>query len=169
MFFDCKIKRKIVYIILYGQETFLDTKNRELFMVRKAGIITAVDQHIAQRVQLRRVMLGMSQTDLAQRCGVSFQQIQKYETAGNRIPAARLFDLSQALETPVSFFFAGLPGNFPPETKSTRSMRVSEQKEDDPLSKNESLRLINLYWNLPSDSQRKAVMKILETLNGKAD
>ena len=136
-------------------------------MTRKPGLINEIDKHIAQRVQLRRVMLGMSQSDLAKKCGISFQQIQKYETAGNRIPAARLFDLSQALETPVAFFFFGLPGNFPPETKSTRSMRVSEQKEDDPLTKTESLRLINLYWNLPSDSQRDMVMKMLKSLNGK--
>ena len=135
-------------------------------MVRRAGLINEIDQHIAQRLQLRRIMLGMSQTDLAHRCGVSFQQIQKYETAGNRIPAARLFDLSQALETPVDFFFLGLPGNFPPETKSTRSMRISEPKEDDPLNKNESLQLINLYWNLPNDAQREIVMKMLKTLNG---
>ena len=138
-------------------------------MTRKPGLVNEIDQHIAQRILLRRVMLGMSQTDLAQRCGVSFQQIQKYETAGNRIPAARLFDLSQALETPVAFFFSGLPGNLPPETKATRSMRVSEQKENDPLSKNESLRLINLYWTLPSDSQRKMIMKMLESLHGKLD
>lgn len=138
-------------------------------MSRKPGLINKVDQHIAQRVQLRRVMLGMSQSDLAQRCGLSFQQIQKYETAGNRIPAARLFDLSQALETPVAFFFSGLPGNLPPETKTTRSMRVSEQKEDDPLAKTESLQLINLYWSLPSDSQRDMVIKMLKSLNGKDD
>ena len=135
-------------------------------MARKAGLINEIDHHIAQRVQLRRVMLGMTQSDLAKKCGVSFQQIQKYETAGNRIPAARLFDLSQAMETSVSFFFSGLPGNFPPETKATRSMRVSEAKEDDPLNRNESLQLINLYWNLPSDSQRKTVMDMLKLLNG---
>ena len=135
-------------------------------MTRKPGLINEVDRHIAQRLQLRRVMLGMSQSDLAKRCGLSFQQIQKYETAGNRIPAARLFDLSQALETPVSFFFSGLPGNLPDETKATRSMRVSEQKEDDPLAKTESLQLINLYWNLPDD-QRNMVIKMLKSLNGK--
>lgn len=135
-------------------------------MVRKAGLINSVDKHIAQRLQLRRVMLGMTQTDLAEKCGVSFQQIQKYETAGNRIPAARLFDISQALETSVAFFFAGLPGNFPPETKATRSMRISDVKDDDPLSKNESLQLINLYWNLPSDTQRKTIMNMLKLLNG---
>ena len=136
-------------------------------MTRKPGLINEVDRHIAQRLQLRRVMLGMSQSDLAKRCGLSFQQIQKYETAGNRIPAARLFDLSKALDTPVDFFFLGLPGNLPAETKSTRSLRVSEQKENDPLSKNASLRLINLYWDLPSDSQRDMVMKMLKSLNGK--
>jgi len=135
-------------------------------MARKAGLINAVDCHIAQRLQLRRVMLGMTQSDLAKKCGVSFQQIQKYETAGNRIPAARLFDISQALETSVAFFFSGLPGNYPPETKSIRSMRVSEAKENDPLSKNESLQLINLYWNLPSDTQRKTIMDMLKLLNG---
>ena len=48
-------------------------------------------------------------------------------------------------------------------------MRVSEQKEDDPLAKTESLRLINLYWNLPSDSERDMVMKMLKSLNGKKD
>lgn len=136
-------------------------------MTRKPGLINEVDKHIAQRLQLRRVMLGMSQSDLAKKCGLSFQQIQKYESANNRIPAARLFDLGRAMETSVAFFFLGLPGNFPVETKSTRSMRVSEQKEDDPLTKTESLRLINLYWDLPSNSQRDMVMKMLKSLNGK--
>lgn len=129
---------------------------------------TPVDEHIGQRMQLRRVMMGMSQKDLAKKCGVTFQQIQKYETAGNRVSAARLFDLSAALEAPVSFFFAGLPGNLPEETKATRSMHVSEPKQEDPLSKNETLQLINLYWKLPNDEHRKIVMKMLRSLNGAA-
>ena len=127
---------------------------------------TSVDEHIGQRVQLRRTMMGLSQKDLAKICGVTFQQIQKYETAGNRISASRLFELSTALETPVSCVFMGLPGNWPPETRATRSMRVSEQRPQDPLGKNESLQLINLYWKLPNDDQRKIIMKMLRTLNG---
>ncbi len=127
---------------------------------------TAVDEHIGQRVQLRRVMMGLSQKDLAKICGVTFQQIQKYESAGNRISASRLFELSTALETPVSFFFSGLPGNMPETNRTGKIARVSEQKNDDPLSKNESLQLINLYWKLPNDEQRKIVMKMLKTLNG---
>ena len=161
-------QKETLYILKCLRKYFLNKITKQgLHMSGKPRVINFVDQHIAQRLQLRRVMLGMSQTDLAHKCGISFQQIQKYESAGNRISAARLFDLSQALETSVAFFFLGLPGNFPPETKTTRSMRVSELHEDDPLAKNESLELINLYWELPSDSQREMIMQMIKTLNGK--
>ncbi|MDR2412588.1 MAG: helix-turn-helix transcriptional regulator [Rickettsiales bacterium] len=135
-------------------------------MSGKKFIPKSVDEHVGQRIQLRRSMIGFSQQDLAKRCGVTFQQIHKYETAGNRISASRLFDVSTALETPISFFFSGLPGNMPEETRSSRSSRVSEQKPDDPLGKNESLILINLYWKLNNDEQRSLVMKMLKSLNG---
>lgn len=131
----------------------------------KAYIPTAVDQHVGRRVQLRRVMMGMSQKDLANVCGVTFQQIQKYETADNRISVSRLFDLSTALQTPISFFFRGLPGNIPEETRANRSLRVTDQSDDDPLGKNETLELINMYWKLPDD-QRKMVRKMLQSLVG---
>ena len=138
-------------------------------MARKAGLINEIDRHIAQRIQLRRVMLGMSQSDLAARCGLSFQQIQKYETAGNRIPSARLFDLSQALGTPVSFFFNGLPGNMPDETRTTRSMHVHQPDSDDPLLRTESLQLIRLYWKLETDAQRTAFLNMLKSMVGTAE
>lgn len=129
---------------------------------------TAVDEHIGQRVQLRRLMMGLSQKDLAQICGVTFQQIQKYESAGNRISASRLFELSTALETPISFFFKGLPGYMPEPARNGRVQRVAEQSADDPLAKNESLQLINLYWKLPNDAQRETIMKMLKALNGES-
>ncbi len=128
----------------------------------------AIDEHIGQRMQLRRVMMGLSQKDLAKLCGVTFQQIQKYECAGNRISASRLFELSAALETPVSFFFAGLPGYMEREPRNGRLPKtgVRDQDVSDPLAKNESLQIINLYWKLPSDAQRETVMKLLRALNG---
>jgi transcriptional regulator with XRE-family HTH domain len=124
-----------------------------------------VDEHIGHRIQLRRTMLGMSQKDLGDLCGVSCQQIQKYESASNRISATRLFYVGRALDTPVSFFFCGLPGNLPDETKATKSRRVSDQEPDDPMGKTETLRLINMYWKLPSDKQRGIIMDILTALN----
>lgn len=129
---------------------------------------STIDEHIGKRMQLRRIMLGMSQKDLARICGVTFQQIQKYECAGNRISASRLFELSAALQTPVSFFFSGLPGHIERTPRNGRLPRVTvnDQQPDDPLSKNESLQLIHLYWKLANDSQREAVMKMLKALNG---
>ena len=75
---------------------------------RKIMNPNVIDEHIGQRMQLRRAMMGMSQKDLAKLCGVTFQQIQKYECAGNRIPASRLFELSVALQTPISFFLSAI-------------------------------------------------------------
>lgn len=128
----------------------------------------AIDEHIGQRMQLRRVMLGLSQKDLAKLCGVTFQQIQKYERAGNRIPASRLFELSAALETPVSFFFSGLPGFIEREPRNGHlpKNRVCDGGDNDPLARTETLELIALYWKLPNEEQRQMILKILHTLTG---
>ena len=134
-------------------------------MSGKPYVQTPVDNYIAHRIQLRRNMLGMSQKDLGDLCGVSCQQIQKYEAATNRISAARLFQVGRAMETPVSFFFCGLPGNLPEETKANKSRRVSDQDDNDPMGKTETLQLITLYWKLPSDKQRAIIMDILNALN----
>ena len=136
-------------------------------MTTKRFAPTAIDEHIGQRMQLRRIMMGMSQKDLANLCGVTFQQIQKYETAGNRIAASRLFELSVALQTPVSFFFSGLPGHMEREPRNGHwpKTNVGDQTPFDPLAKNESLRLLTAYWKLPSDSQRRLVMNMINALN----
>ena len=134
-------------------------------MAGKEYVKSAIDEHIASRIQLRRMMLGLSQKDLGEKCGVSCQQIQKYESAANRISAVRLFQVGQALETPVSFFFMGLPGNLPDETKATKSRRVCSPDENDPMGKTETLRLINMYWKLPNDKQRAIIMDILSALS----
>ena len=135
-------------------------------MAGKTYIPSTVDQHIGRRMQLRRTMLGLSLKDLARICGVTFQQIQKYETADNRISASRLFEIGTAMQTPVSFFFNGLPGNMPDETKATRSMHLHQPDVDDPMLRTESLELIRLYWRLASDEQRAAVIKMLKTFTG---
>ncbi len=127
---------------------------------------TAVDEHIGQRIQLRRVMMGWSQKDLAQVCGVTFQQVQKYESAENRVSAARLFEISKALESQISFFFSGLPGYITEDPRARRTGRVADQDVDDPLSRNASLEIVNLFWKLPNDAQRETVLKLLRNLNG---
>lgn len=63
------------------------------------------DQEVGRRVRSRRLEQKLSQTELADRIGVTFQQVQKYEKGVNRIGAGRLERISEALEVPVSFFF----------------------------------------------------------------
>src|SRR5580700_9680470 len=70
---------------------------------------TPVDAHIGQKIRTRRNLLGLSQTELADAAGITFQQIQKYEKGANRVGASRLQQFSEALGVPPSYFFDGLP------------------------------------------------------------
>jgi transcriptional regulator with XRE-family HTH domain len=67
-----------------------------------------IDVHLGRRLRRRRRLLGLTQQQLAAACGVRFQQIQKYECAANRMSAARLWQLSDVLQVPVSYFYEGL-------------------------------------------------------------
>jgi transcriptional regulator with XRE-family HTH domain len=68
------------------------------------------DAEVGRRVRSRRLECRLSQTELAERIGVTFQQVQKYEKGVNRIGAGRLQRISEALEVPISFFFGGAGG-----------------------------------------------------------
>jgi len=67
-----------------------------------------VDIHGAYRVRQRRWLLGITQQQVAEQVGIKFQQIQKYETGANRVSSSRLWDISEVMEVPVSFFFEGI-------------------------------------------------------------
>ncbi len=66
------------------------------------------DRHVGTRIRERRVMMGLSQQQLARMIGVTYQQAHKYERGLNRISAGRLFEIAQVLGVPVSYFFEGL-------------------------------------------------------------
>jgi transcriptional regulator with XRE-family HTH domain len=77
---------------------------------RLAAMGDEIDFHLGKRMRRRRRLLGLTQQQLAQACGVRFQQIQKYECGANRVSAARLWRIAGALEVPVDYFFEGLAG-----------------------------------------------------------
>ena len=68
-----------------------------------------IDQHIGERIRLRRTELGLTQEQLADALNVSYQQIQKYETGANRISASRIFEMARKLGVDMTYFFDGLP------------------------------------------------------------
>ena len=82
----------------------------------------AIDIHIGRRLRRRRRLLGLSQQVLGARCGVRFQQIQKYECAANRLSAAMLWRLAGALEVDVGYFFLDAEAASAPAAGGRRSL-----------------------------------------------
>lgn len=71
----------------------------------RAAQVDSVDAHVGSRLRLRRTLLGMTEEALGAGIEVSVQQIQNYESGAERIGAKRLFEFSELLKVPVSFFF----------------------------------------------------------------
>jgi transcriptional regulator with XRE-family HTH domain len=69
-----------------------------------------IDKHVGTRVRMLRLIRHVSQTQLGDALGITFQQVQKYEKGTNRISASRLQQMSDILKVPVPFFFEGAPG-----------------------------------------------------------
>lgn len=112
-----------------------------------------VDVHVGKRIRHRRWMLGVTQQQLAERVGIKFQQIQKYETGMNRVSASRLWDIAEALDVPVSFFFDGLHEGEPtPEVLG------------DLMSDKEALELVRSYYAIP-EAQRKRLFDLARVLS----
>jgi transcriptional regulator with XRE-family HTH domain len=75
---------------------------------RSSGRTQDIDRHVGARIRERRIMLGLTQQQLADLIGVTYQQAHKYERGINRVSAGRLFEIAQVLSVPVSYFFDGL-------------------------------------------------------------
>ena len=86
---------------------------------------TAVDRHVGARIRERRTMLGLTQHELAERVGITYQQLHKYEQAINRISAGRLFRCSQELNAPIDFFFQHMDGAALRRTRHRSSLSLS--------------------------------------------
>lgn len=64
-----------------------------------------IDDHIARKIRALRKERGLSQTELGNMLGISFQQVQKYEKATNRVSCSTLWNIAEALDAPIAFFF----------------------------------------------------------------
>ena len=115
-----------------------------------------VDAHVGKRIRHRRWMVGMTQQQLADKVGIKFQQIQKYETGMNRVSASRLWDIGRALDVPVSFFFDGL-----------HDEGVSADVEGDILGDKEALQLVRAYYAMPV-AQRRQIFELARVLSDAA-
>ncbi|MCF6433436.1 MULTISPECIES: helix-turn-helix domain-containing protein [unclassified Leisingera] len=114
-----------------------------------------IDQHVGKRIRHQRWMKGMSQQDLAARCNVKFQQVQKYETGANRVSASRLWEIAEALKVKVPYFFEGLEI----DARAERETDIST----DPLFAKEAVDLVRAYYGIPEKS-RTQLLSLAKTL-----
>jgi transcriptional regulator with XRE-family HTH domain len=121
---------------------------------------TDIDLHLGRRLRRRRRLLGLTQQQLAVQVGIRFQQIQKYECGANRISAARLWQLAEALETPVSYFYDGVTEAL--ERKDT------VQAGGEMFSRKETLDLIQAYYQL-GERPRRRLLDLAKSLHDAND
>lgn len=122
---------------------------------------TDIDLHLGRRLRRRRRLLGLTQQQLATQVGIRFQQIQKYECGANRISAARLWQLAEALESPVSYFYDGLSEVL--ERKEAAGTQSGEM-----FSRKETLDLIQAYYQL-DEKPRRRLLDLAKSLHAEGD
>jgi transcriptional regulator with XRE-family HTH domain len=132
--------------------------------VPRSGL-NPIDGHVGSRVRMRRLMLKMSQSDLAEGLGLTFQQVQKYEKGTNRIGASRLQQISQILQVPVPFFFDRVPGQLGAAVK----IADSDSYVDDFLATSDGLALAKAYMRLPNPKLRRAIVHLVEQITPEDD
>jgi transcriptional regulator with XRE-family HTH domain len=84
----------------------------------------AVDNHVGGRIRERRIMLGLTQQQLAEMIGVTYQQAHKYERGINRVSAGRLFEIARALNAPMTYFYEGIEEEAPRQITLHQRMQL---------------------------------------------
>ena len=109
-----------------------------------------IDQQIGQRLKERRLLMGLSQTALADGLGITFQQLQKYEKGHNRIAAGRLYGCAQLLDVPPEYFFEGLEGSDSGTPDETRS--------------DEAMKLARAYYRIGDPTERQRISRLVQAI-----
>lgn len=119
-----------------------------------------MDIHVGSRVRLHRTLLGITQDKLGKALGLTFQQVQKYERGANRISSSRLYQISQILDVPISFFFDDMPKEIEGSTTSSKGSPRSE------FMKRSILEFMKDFVKM-TDYQKKKVHGIVKVLGEK--
>ena len=121
-----------------------------------------VDVHVGKRMRQRRELKGMPQKELAKKLGISFQQIQKYESGANRVSASKMWELCGVLSVEPSYFFEGLDHGRRGR-KSAAEKRQSKY-EPDPHSARQVLDLNQNFQKIPNQNVRRQIVQLVKSL-----
>jgi transcriptional regulator with XRE-family HTH domain len=126
-----------------------------------------IDQHVGARVRMRRKVLAMSQKQLADALGITYQQVEKIETGINRIAAGRLQQISHILQVPVAFFFEGAPNASAPHGSNGSALSMAQI--DDFVSDSDGLRLMRAFMRIDSAALRRRIVMLVQEIAGDDD
>jgi transcriptional regulator with XRE-family HTH domain len=133
---------------------------------RKKGRATSIDENVGMQLRQRRALLGWTQEKLAERVGITFQQIQKYENGANRISASRLYEFSKVLGIPVNFFFESASANEDGLVPYgfAESDQAAFEGPDDVMHRKETLELVRVYYSIENPKLRKDLFKLVKSM-----
>ncbi|HEY3947429.1 helix-turn-helix transcriptional regulator [Phenylobacterium sp.] len=123
-----------------------------------------VDRHVGLRIRMRRKELGISQERLAESIGLTFQQVQKYERAANRVSASKLWEMSRALSTNVSYFYEGLAGE-----AEGRGANLPREAMQDFLMTPEGIELAAIFPRITRSRVRRKILDLVRAMAGEPD
>ena len=123
-----------------------------------------IDRHVGLRIRMRRKELGISQEKLAESIGLTFQQVQKYERAANRVSASKLWEMSRALTTNISYFYEGLGDGV--EMVGSNLPRETLQ---DFLLTPEGMELATIFPKVPKGRVRSKILDLVRAMAGEPD
>lgn len=125
-----------------------------------------VDVHVGARLRMRRTLLGMSQETIAERLGLTFQQVQKYERGTNRVSSSRLFDLCKILNVPVAYFFDEMGKDVSSQSPAALAGEKpkAREQETDPAAKRETLELVRAYYGIKDRNVRQRLTSMIRTI-----
>ena len=125
-----------------------------------------IDMHVGMRVRRRRAALGMNQQRLGAAVGLSFQQIQKYESGANRISSSRLYEFAKVLKVPVAHFFKNVQTNMlrGPGAKKFAGVSIPSDDAKDPFIKPETMELVRAYYKIREGKIRKRIFEMVKAV-----
>jgi len=122
-----------------------------------------IDVHVGGRVQMGRAARGLSQNDLAEALGITYQQLLKYERGTNRVSSSRLFDLARILRLPMTFFFDGLNEDTASHQSETSQRKILEPQTA-PTIKRETTELVRIYYQIERRSIRRRLTDLIRAI-----
>ena len=128
----------------------------------------AIDKCLGKRTRLRRTLLGMSQEQLGVALNITFQQFQKYERGAYGVSASRLWDVSQILDVPTSFFFEDMTDDVmkssPRRISRGDERKIREEAIRDTMARRETLELVRTYYSITRPKVRKRISEIVKSI-----